>query len=96
MKRLILLLAFTTVVGVTYTGHDSSVEKAAVQVCSQANDDNALLPVAVFTAEIPSEVIVFAPELGKRTPNKNLVSEKLAEGLFMSIRPPPESRPKIV
>lgn len=61
-----------------------------------ASDDHyALAPVAVFTAELPTELIYDEISLAREVSNYIMVSEKLTDCFKIPIRPPPELRSNI-
>lgn len=80
------------------TGYSDSreIETPSIQVVDQdvviePNDiEVTVLPVADFSAELPIELVIVAPELGKRMPNKSTVSDKLAAVFFISVCHPPD------
>lgn len=94
-----MYLSLTLALGAAVAlGYDSQVtEKATYQVLKTDLDLEMIITpkVAVFTAELPVVMRFEAPDLGKRSPQNAKVSEKLASGVFISARPPPDTRPKI-
>ncbi len=98
MKKGYLMLLSLLVCSFIATGYSDSreIEKPSIQVVDQdvvieANDlQVTLLQVADFSAELPTEIVIIHPDLGKRMPNKSSVSESLADGFFISVRPPPD------
>lgn len=98
MKKGYLMLLSLLVCSFIATGYSESreIETPSIQVVDkdvviESNDlQVTVLPVADFSAELPIELVIESPYLGKRTPNKSTVSEKLAAGFFISVRPPPD------
>jgi hypothetical protein len=91
MKRFhILLICLGSCLAVAVGYSDShEIKKDSIQVYDQ--DHVAMASqAAVFTAEVPMEVVVDAPDLGSPASNHVEVSEELTDVLKMRIRPPPE------
>jgi hypothetical protein len=90
MKRFHLLLIGLALCGAVAVGYSDShvIKKESVQV-----DTEIMLQasqVVDFSAEIPADVVVDAPDLGRPASNHDGVSEELTGVLKMRIRPPPE------
>lgn len=96
MKRfpiLVAVIGFAMAAAVSYTdSHD--IDKVCTLQAFDLSSDIVNPQVVVFTAELPTGLIIEAPDLGSRTPNPSKVREKLASGFKMSARAPPEVKAK--
>ncbi len=98
MKRssilMLLLGAIAFLAAASFTDSRVIERDSIVQACDQESCD--LAPVVVFATVLPQGLIYdVLPTKSFEVSNIVVVSEKLADALKISIRPPPEYRPHI-
>lgn len=93
MARLSVLTLSLTVICVSASASfDSRVEKATTyQVYASYDFDYDFVVTSALVAEVPSEFVIYHPELGKRKPVSFVIEEKSSDGYIHAIRGPPDS-----
>ncbi len=93
MKRFHLLLIGLALCGAVAVGYSDShvIKKESIQVDRSSPSLLAdTINQVISPVEMPSDLVVFAPDLGSPASNHVEVSEELTGVLKMRIRPPPE------
>lgn len=89
-RHLFLMFSLAFIVVGLSTGYsDSRNEQVLLQV-DQSYSLDLSVSVVAFAAELPSELVVSTPDLGRPASKLVMVSEELTDALEMCIRPPPE------